>query len=149
MNKIDVVSKVKGSRLVGNKKAVSAALSAFEGKEVVLTIERKRNRRTNPQNRWYWGVAVELVRNQLKECGYQVSKEETHELIKIQMTKRDPETMLKEFVIESTGAVIKSMRSSADLTTTEFMAFKESIQQWAIEVLDLYIPDPNEQLTIA
>jgi hypothetical protein len=119
-------------------------LSAFEGKRVSITIENKKARRTSPQNRWYFGVAIVLIRRRLVELGNQISQEATHDLVKVAVAKYHPYLMLDEIVIPDTGKVLKRIRSTTELTTTDFMGYKEAIQQWAVEVLDIDIPDPNE-----
>ena len=49
---------------------------------------------------------------------------------------------------ETTGEVITSIRATSSLTTSEMMDFIADIQQWSAETLDLYIPDPNEQIEL-
>jgi len=59
------------------------------------------------------------------------------------------EAFLKDsIVIEATGEVLDGVRDTSSLTTSEMMDFIADMQQWAIEALDLYIPDPNEQTEI-
>jgi len=49
---------------------------------------------------------------------------------------------------EKTGEVITSIRATSSLTTSEMMDFIADIQQWSAETLELYIPDPNEQIEL-
>lgn len=127
---------------------LAAAISNYEGQRVELTIEKAKNKRTNPQNRWYWGVAVEMVSIRLLELGSPMSKEDAHNLIKLAVGKIEPSLIYHELVIESTGEVLTKLKSTSELTTTEFMAFKQHIQEWAVDTLDIQIPDPDEQQQI-
>jgi len=44
--------------------------------------------------------------------------------------------------------VMKIPRKTSELATEEFMEYIEHVKQFAAETLDIYIPDPNEQLEI-
>lgn len=127
---------------------LAAAISNYEGKRVEITIEQAKNKRTNPQNRWYWGVAVEMISHLMLDLGSPLSKEDCHVMIKMAVGNIEPSLIYEEIVIESTGEIIRRMKSTSELTTTDFMAFKQHIQQWATETIDINIPDPDEQQTI-
>jgi hypothetical protein len=146
--KIEILSEVEGSNLKRNRKQLVAAIAHFEGKPVTITIERTKRKRSNPQNRWYWGVALPIVRQALNDNGNPFTTQHTHELLKVALIKICPEVVLDETVIESTGEVLQRIRSTAEFTTSEFMDFKSAIQQWSAEVLGVEIPDPNEQISI-
>ena len=148
MTKIKIISKVENGKLLSNRKMLVAAIQNYEGQKVEITIEKARNKRTNPQNRWYWGVAVEMVSMRLLELGSPMNKEDLHTLIKLAVGKIEPSLIYHEIVIESTGEIITQLKSTSELTTTDFMAFKQHIQQWAVDTLDIQIPDPNEQQEI-
>ncbi len=146
--KFEIQTKVEGGKVTRNRSKLSETIAAFEGKNVTISIERTRNKRTNLQNRWYWGVCVPMVQDRLRELGELLSKESTHDLLKMVVMKIDPALIVDEIIIEDTGESIERLKSTTELTTTEFMAYKEHIQQWAIQSLDVDIPDPEEQLTI-
>jgi hypothetical protein len=90
-----------------------------------------------PQNRYYWGVIVDLIHRQLVSDGWEVSKEDVHEMLKVKFA-------IKEIFNEATGEVMQSIRSTTEMSTTEFDSYNEDCKKWAAETLDLYIPDPNE-----
>lgn len=148
MNRIQITSKVENGKLKRNRTRIEDAVRSFEGKEVYVTIERKRSKRSNEQNRFYHAVVVELVRQRLLDFGYRYSKDQVHEKLKQWMSVEAPDIMLDETIIPETGLVLSSVRSTTDLSTSEFMDYIATIQQWAAENLDLVIPDPNEQLEI-
>lgn len=147
--KITIDTEVKGGKLTRNRSLIQEAIESFEGRKISLTIDRKKNKRTNDQNRYWFGVVVELVSLRFRDLGHLLSKEAVHELLKMKVAEIDPDLMYQDLVNQETGEVIgKRLRGTSELTTTEFMALKEIVQQWASEILDIYIPDPNEQLTI-
>jgi hypothetical protein len=148
LTKIKIISKVENGRLLSNRKMLSAAIANYEGQRVEISIEKAKNKRTNPQNRWYWGVAIEIISNRLIELGSPMNKENIHVMLKLAVGKIEPSLIYNEIVIESTGEVLNDLKSTSELTTTEFMAFKQHIQQWSIETLDVNIPDPDEQQII-
>jgi hypothetical protein len=115
-------------------------LAAFEGKAIEVIIRKKKKHRSTQQNRYYWGVVVELIKNYLQEVDPQViwTPEKVHELLKfkfLRCQKVNPDTAEIEF---------EYTRSTTDLSTSEFMDLIAQIQQWSAETFDLYIPDPNE-----
>ena len=149
MRKISIKTKVVNGRLESGRDTLKAAIESHEGKRVEITVARAKNTRTNAQNKWYWGVAVEMVRLRLLDLGSRYSSEQTHDKLKYWIAEHAPDIMLEETIIEETGVVLSSVRSTTELTTTDFMAYKLAIQQWAAENLDINIPDPNEQIEIS
>lgn len=121
-----------------NPKGFKREVQVFNGKEVVITIRRKRNHRSDQQNRYYWGGVVPIVCEGLNGVGYRITQADTHEYLK--------HTFLKDKIVnEQTGEYLETIGSTTKLTTTEFMEFIQDIQRWASEFLGVYIPDPNEQ----
>lgn len=124
-----------------HRKMFDKDIDRLAGKNVEITIRLKRKRRSLMQNAYYWGVVVPLVREGLRDAGWQFTIEETHELMKAKHLKI-------EKVNEDTGEIIRSIGSTTDLTTTGMMDYIAAIQQWAAEFIGVTIPDPNEQLMI-
>jgi len=144
----EIFSNVENGKLKRNRDRITAAIKHFEGKPVTITIERTKKKRSNGQNRWYWGVCLPIVQMGLSDSGNAFTKEQTHELLKVALIKICPEVVLAETVIENTGEIIQRIRSTSEFTTSEFMDFKSAIQQWCAEVLGIEVPDPNEQIMI-
>lgn len=84
-----------------------------------------------------------MLQQRLLDLGWKeaVSIEWVKDLIKYQFLKM-------ETANETTGEVITSIRATSSLTTSEMMDFIADIQQWSAETLELYIPDPNEQIEL-
>lgn len=83
--------------------------------------------RSNQQNRYYWGVVIETL---AEEIG--LTPEETHEALKHKFLTP----------IEKKG--YKLYPTTTQLLTTEFNTYIEKIQRWAAQDLSIVIPDPNE-----
>lgn len=117
-----------------NRKQLSEDLKRFEGKDVEITFERKRSKRSDNQNR-YWWACMEILG---KELGYR--KDEMHEICKFMFLKT-------EKVDENTGEAFQYLRSSTELNKMEFSDMTSNLIQWASEH-GIILPLPNEQLTI-
>jgi len=131
---------VDGTLKVSRRSEFVEALNGFEGKEITITVEKKKKERSLQQNAYYWGVVIPLTQTGLIETGNKFSKEETHELLKYKFLQQ-------EKVNEETGEIFKYLGGSSELTTTQFMEYILDIQQWAAEYLNIQVPSPNEQLT--
>jgi tRNA A-37 threonylcarbamoyl transferase component Bud32 len=113
----------------------------FAGKDITITIERKRRKRSLMQNAYYFGVVLPMVMSGLNDAGYKVSKESTHEFLKATFNK-------KELVNESTGEILQTVGSTAQMSTSEMMDYFAEITQWAVEFLNVQIPEPGEQIKL-
>jgi hypothetical protein len=127
-------------KLVNKAEMLKFALS-LNCKEFTFTLEKKRSKRSNEQNRYYWGVVVPLVKQGLTELGNMVNLESTHDFIKSEFN-------YKEIVNQNTGEIKKLPNSTTQLTKTEFSQMIERVKQWASEWCNIYIPDAGEQIII-
>ena len=113
----------------------------FAGKDIELTIQRKRKRRSLMQNAYYFGVVLPIVQKGLMDAGYKVSKESTHEFLKSTFFKQ-------ELVNEKTGEILNTIGSTTQMTTVQMMEYFAEITQWAAEFLNINIPEPGEQIKL-
>ena len=95
-----------------------------------VTITEHHEKRTNPQNKYYWGVVLPIIS---LETGYTV--DETHEVLKQMFLQ-------KEIVNRKTGQVNRVTDSTAMQDTKQFAEYIDKIVMWAMTELDCYIPDP-------
>lgn len=123
----------------------------YEGKDVQIVLT-KLNKRSNPQNRYYWGVVVYLVRERLNELGY-VREDLRDNELPATLTREDVHIYLKEnfnrkeIVNPDTGEVLgTTSASTTSLSTDEFAKYIESIITWCSTHLDLEIPSAEPQL---
>jgi hypothetical protein len=118
----------KGKLILETPQRYLVHLSGLEGKKVELVLRKRKSKRSINQNSAYWGIAIEIL---CEKTGY--TKEQMHFALKEKFASTiDPVTGLR--IVESTAA----------MNTVRFNKYYADIQQWAIEFLDCYIPDPNE-----
>jgi len=68
--KASIHSKIVNGKCATNKGSISKAFEQFEGKEITITIEKKKRKRSNEQNAYLWGCVYPLVKMQFYEtCG--------------------------------------------------------------------------------
>lgn len=125
------------------KKEIGLALNEFRGKNVMLTIERRYNKRSTKQNDFFHGILTWYIQPALIETGWNEAKSEvwTKEFVKDKVLK-------KEFYNEKTGEITVIPGKTSELTTVEFMDMIALIQIWAAEYLGIEIPDPESQTEI-
>lgn len=143
MKELLILSVDDDGRINSGRKNLIRVLKSFAGKKIILTIERKFNKRSTLQNAYLHGVVFAMIRERLLELGHEQARSKSW------VKQAMKEAFLKDsIVIEATGEVLDGVRDTSSLTTSEMMDFIADMQQWAIEALDLYIPDPNEQTEI-
>lgn len=138
-----ITTEVKNGKLTRNRKLIMDVIASFEGKVIEITIQKKRKQRSNPQNRYYWGVIVPIWRNLLlNEWGEVHTNESTHEFLKMNFG-------YNERVDESTGEIFRSPRSTTENSTVEMEEYHELLRQKALEMFGAVIPLPNEQIELS
>lgn len=138
----EIISEVKNGSLTRNRNLIKDAIVTFEGKQVVIKIEKFKKKRSTQQNRFYYGVIIPIVQNCLKEAGHIMTSESTHDLIKLKFLK---ETL---FVNETTGEVIERIKSTTELSTSQFMDLLAEINNFTFEYFGVTLPNPNDDLTL-
>ena len=128
-------------KIYRSKEMQEMVIRNFAGKDIELTIQRKRKRRSLMQNAYYYGVVLPIVQKGLTDAGYKVSKESTHEFLKATFFKQ-------ELVNDQTGEILQTVGSTSQMTTVQMMEYFEDITQWAVEFLNIQIPQPNEQIKL-
>ena len=126
---------------INNRKAFIADLKRFAGKSVEIVVKLKRSTRSSQQNRYYWGIVVPLVMQGLIELGHDVNKQDTHEFIKANFN-------YEEIVNKDTGELFRMTKSTARLNKNDFGVMIEKLKVFASEYLNVYIPEPNEDLQL-
>lgn len=100
------------------------------------------NLRSLGQNAYYWHIVVPLVRDGLRDIGFDgiTNNDKAHGYLK--------DKFLKQYYHNKNNPeeVIELPGTTTELTTVQFMAFIAEVQQWASEWLGVIIPDPGEQL---
>ena len=138
MKYIGTIKLDNGQLKLVNKAEMLKFAQSLNCNEFTFTLEKKRNKRSNEQNKYYWGVVVPLVKQGLTELGNLVDLESTHDFIKSEFN-------YKEIVNKDTGEVKKIPNSTTQLTKSEFSEMIERVKQWSAEWCNIYIPDAGEQ----
>ncbi len=134
-----IIEKKEDGSLIGTKPLKTAIDGLITGRHI-FTIAKYKKRRSLPQNSFYHGIVVNCVKDGLIGAGFnpsELSNEIVHEMLKAKFLKQD--------IANDDGQFITIVKSTAELTTTEFMDYISEIQQWGAEFLSIIIPDPGEQ----
>ena len=101
-------------------------------------MKKVRKPRSNDQNGWLWGCVYPMLLEALLETGWEfTSIEQVHEFFKSQMTA-------DKVVNKHTGEIIEFPGSTATMDTVTFSTYCEKLREYALEYLDLEIPDPDK-----
>lgn len=112
------------------KKAIARWCSTFKnGTNLDITVRKHSSKRSNQQNKYYWGVVVNILGNHF---GY--DPEEMHEELK--------------YLFNSIHSRIDPKReigsSTTKLSTEEFVDYTERICRWAAMECQVYVPPPEK-----
>jgi hypothetical protein len=138
----EIISEVKNGSLTRNRNLIKDAIATFEGKQIVIKIEKAKKKRSTQQNRFYFGIVLPIVQNCLKEAGHIMTNESTHDLIKLKFLKE------ALFVNEETGEVIERIKSTTELSTSQFMDLLAEINNFTFEYFGVSLPSPGDDLTL-
>lgn len=107
--------------------------------DYVITITPNRKTRTNQQNAYLWGIVYPAVLFGLQDAGWEITDEEqVHEYCKQAFAAR-------EVINKDTGEVLSLPNSTARMQTAEFNVYVDKIKAFALEYLNITIPEPNEE----
>jgi len=142
--KHQIISSVENGNLKRNREQVKQAIGSFEGKQIVITIEKLKKSRSNNQNRYYWGVVIPIVQSGLKDAtGEFRSADSIHYGILLPLFAPS-----NEIINTETGQCLNEKIGSSEMTTSQFMDFIVDVQQWSAEFLGVDIPNPNEEILL-
>lgn len=151
MQKFNIKTSVNKGKIIEHQNLLNDALTVFEGKEILITVERFYKKRSNKQNRYYWGVIIEHWKNIIRqEWGEIWTIDEVHDFLKANLN-------FQVFVDEGTGElavnpvtneVIKKPKSTKENTTYSQEEYHKSCRDLAFEMFGYIIPEPepNEDL---
>ncbi len=116
----------KGKLTLQEQDRFDAYLVSLGQQSVDVVIRTWRKPRSNPQNRFLWGVVYQLIS---ETTGY--TPEEVHDAFRMMFLKDEDRAM-------------PTLKSTTSLSTIEMNEYWAKIQQFAAEKLNIQIPDPNE-----
>lgn len=140
--KID--TNIEDGKFKRNRNWILRALQQFEGKNITLTIEQTKSKRSNPQNKYYWGLVIPLIKEGLYNNYGQVFNTETIHYYLLSARFAPVNTLINE----DTGEVIDIKIRTSEMSKTQFSDYILEIQKFAAEFLNIEIPLPNEKLEL-
>lgn len=117
--------------------AFIAEIAHHDGKDIAITVERKKLKISNEMHAYYREVVLPTVAQHYLDRGYKVTQAQVHKELK-QLFGPDEDVGILE-------PVFKKKASMADYTKSESVQFIEDIKQ-AFASEGVYIQDPNEHL---
>ena len=120
--------KVKGGKFASlDPLAYALKLESLEGKDIVVSIDLYKEKRSLPQNAYYHTIVVKMISEHTGETPETIHKE-----------------MKSMFLRESLPMGGIEIKSTTKLKTNEFEEYLSKIRMWASSFLSLYIPNPGE-----
>jgi hypothetical protein len=113
-----------GKLTIYDREGMEKHISTLSG-PVVITVKKRKKSRSDRQNAYYWGVVIKILSDEL---GYE--PEEMHQA-------------LKQKFLGIEAKPLPTTKSTASLTTLEFIEYTDQIIRWSSQELNIVIPDPN------
>lgn len=149
MQKFNIKTSVTDGKITQHQNLFNDALNVFEGKEILITVERYYKKRSNKQNRYYWGVIIEHWKNIIRqEWGDIWTVDEVHDFLKgnLNFDVLVDDSTGELAVNPVTNEVIRKPKSTTKNTTFSQEEYHEAARQLAWEMFQYTIPLPNEDL---
>jgi hypothetical protein len=146
MIRIETYCRVKKGELkIINSRLFKENIKGLPDGNYTISIEKRYNKRSNPQNAYLWGVVYPIVKEGLIDAGFDEFKQDyelemTHELCKLRFLKKE---LIANNPIPQLATSLQILGSTKELTTTDFMEYLANIQKWSSEYLGVYIPEPD------
>ncbi len=118
---------------------IAALIRSMNGKKLVITFKEMKKRRSLSQNAYMFGYVIPPIVQMFRDAGNYVDSDDVHAFLKQHVGK------LSQVIVTPDGEVLRSLGSTAKLSTMEFEAYLEQVRAWAAEhgvPIDL----PNEGL---
>ena len=122
-----------------SRQLLNETLDSLPLGDYVITITPNRKTRSNQQNAYLWGIVYPSVLFGLQDAGWEIiDEEQVHEYCKQAFAAR-------EVINKDTGEVLSLPSSTARMQTAEFNVYVDKIKAFALEYLNITIPEPNEE----
>jgi len=96
--------------VLDDQRGYDLLVASLNGKDVEITLGRHSKQRSNPENRYYWGVVIKLIS---EYTGYTAN--ESHDAMRM------------KFLINHDGK-LETLKSTTRLSTVEFEEYMSSIR---------------------
>lgn len=119
--------------------AIDDCIRGLGGKQIVVKVAQYAKPRSNPQNRYYWGVVIPAITEMFVDAGNYVDHQDVHEFLKLRVGK------LAQVFVTKDGEVMKGLGSTAKMTTVKFEEYLTKVRAFAAEY-GVQIAEPNEEV---
>lgn len=124
-----------------NATALRVLLDGLPEGTYSVTVDKDHKKRSTEQNRYYWGVVVEIIRQALSTAwGERLTKQAAHEILRLKFLAEDKRINDEE--------VLTMLKSTTELDTIDMVFYTDKCRAFAEEYLGCYIPEPNEQMEL-
>ena len=138
---MEYIGKVEEGQIVFfNREILELQIQSLEGKDISVKIQKFVKKRSDRQNRWYWGVAIPTIIKGIEEQNGELLEKDTAHALALSITdsiKLESKMLFGHNVLE-----VKQKRTS-DMNVQEFNEFYKKLQNSFAE-RDIIIPDPNQ-----
>lgn len=133
--KLQYLCEVKeGKMKVVFRKSFEQELKTLVDGDYILLLKRK-GKRSDQQNKYYWGVLVAMITAELKRLGNNVDEEIVHEWLKVKFRP--------VYLHNDAGEVIDTIGgSTTGMNKDEMSEYIDRIIVWVQDNLNLSIPSP-------
>jgi len=121
-----------GELILADPSAWRLAVSRNKGQDVWVTMIRQQHLHSVSQQRYYFGVVVDMIAEFIGE-----TREETHELLKSEHLPQREIELLE-------GTKLTMPPTTRNLSVEQYTEYIERCRRWAATFLGLSIPDANE-----
>lgn len=121
---------VKGRFYAFDQDMYNFYIESLNDQIVELSLKKYKKQRSDPQNKYYWGVVVKLIS---EHTGYR--EDEVHALL--------GSLFLKDYKVMGNKRYTV-VKSSTSLKTDEFSEFVENCKRWAATELGVFVPEPSQ-----
>lgn len=131
----------KAFRIV-NRALLDKELTGLPKGRYRLIIEKYRKKKSNPQLGYLFACIYPYVLRGLNDLGWEFTNiDEVDAECKKRFASQD-------ILNRHTGEIMEIPALKRDMTTTEFATYVNAIRDWASEYLNVYIPEPGEQIKL-
>lgn len=142
MTKVEQYGYVQDGELkILNRKQFNSEIKGFPNCDVQIIVKKK-GKRSNPQNRYYWGIVIDAIRREFLRRGDKYTPEEIHEGLK---AKFNPKSTGDQ---ETGEAIFITGDTTTEMNKEEFGSYLDRIIEWANKSLEIVIPEAGTQTAI-
>lgn len=140
MTKIQTYGTIESGKLrILKRQEFEKAVKNAPDCEVKITVSKLYDKRSNQQNKYYWGVIIDLFRKGWEESqGEKISMEQAHEILK-------HECNYSEIVNPTTGAVIRTGNTTTELNTKDYEEYLTRCRNFIWEWFNIIVPLPDRE----